>query len=98
MIVPDFLFRECRRGICRVVIYTQNTLLLVASSAKTITYLSWRKDMCLATFESLMIDVERVFIAPLSFLILICISDLTIFTHSERVYKSSFSRFAHCLA
>jgi hypothetical protein len=32
------------------------------------------------------------------FLILICISDLTLFTHSERISKSSFSRFAHCLA
>ena len=47
---------------------------------------------------SLKIDVERVLIDSLSVLILICISDLTIFTHSERVSKSSFSRFAHCLA
>jgi len=47
---------------------------------------------------SLKIDVERVLIDSLSVLIIICISDLTLFTHSERVSKSSFSRFAHCLA
>jgi len=44
------------------------------------------------------IDVERVLIDLLSFfLIIICISDLTLFTHSERVFKSSFSRFVNCL-
>jgi hypothetical protein len=30
-------------------------------------------------------DVERVLIAPLSYLIIICMSDLTLFIHSERV-------------
>jgi hypothetical protein len=48
-----------------------------------------------ATFGSLKIDVERLLINPLSFLILICISDLAFVTHSERISKSSFSRFAH---
>ena len=52
------------------------------------TYISWRRDRCLATFGSLRINVERVLIDPLSFIILICISDLTLFTHSERVSKS----------
>jgi hypothetical protein len=37
----------------------------------------------LAAFKSLKIDVERLFIDPLRFVILICISDLTLFTHSE---------------
>ena len=45
------------------------------------------------TFGSLKIDVD-----PLSFLILICISVLTLCTHSERVSKSSLLRFAHCRA
>jgi hypothetical protein len=38
---------------------------------------------CLAAFKSLKIDVERLLIDPLRFVILICISDLTLFTHSE---------------
>ena len=37
---------------------------------------------CFATFKSLKIDVERLLIDPLRFVILICISDLTLFTHS----------------
>jgi hypothetical protein len=38
---------------------------------------------CLAAFKSLKIDVERLLIDPLHFVILICISDLTLFTHSK---------------
>ena len=44
----------------------------------------------LATFRSLKIYVDRLLIDPFSPLILICISDLTLFTQSERVCKSSF--------
>ena len=40
---------------------------------------------CLAAFKSLKIDVERLLIDPLRFVILICISDLALFTHSEWV-------------
>ena len=65
--------------------------MLGALSAETITYLSWMRDRCLATFVSLKIHVERVLIDSQ-------ISDLTFFTHSERVSKFSFSRLAHCLA
>ena len=35
---------------------------------------------------------------PTSFLILLCISDLTLFTHSEGIYRSSFACFTQCLA
>ena len=38
---------------------------------------------CLAAFKSLKIDVERLLIDPLRFVILICSSDLTLFIHSE---------------
>jgi hypothetical protein len=60
--------------------------------------LSWRRDRCLVTFESLTIDVERVLIDPLTSSILICISDLTLFTHLERVSKSSFLKYTSVLS
>ena len=60
--------------------------------------MSWRRDRYLATFGSLKIDVERVLIDPLSFLIPICMSNLTLFIHSKRVSKFSFSRVVHWLA
>ena len=51
------------------------------------------------TVGALRIDVEGVLIDPLRiFLILICINDLILFTHAERVSKSSVPRFSHCLA
>jgi hypothetical protein len=43
--------------------------------------LSWRRDRCLAAFGSLKTDVE---LDPLSFLILICISGLTLFGISTK--------------
>jgi hypothetical protein len=58
------------------------TILLGALSAETIIYL--RRDRCLAIFGSLKIDVEQVLIDPLRFLILICISDLTLFTYCRK--------------
>jgi hypothetical protein len=47
------------------------------------TILVMEERHCLAAFKSLKIDVERLLIDPLRFVILICISDLTLFTHSE---------------
>jgi hypothetical protein len=38
---------------------------------------------CFAAFKSLKIDVELLLIDPLPFVILICSSDHTLFTHSE---------------
>ena len=58
------------------------------------TNFSWRWDECLEIFEFLKINVLLVFIDTLSILILICIKDLILFTHPERVSKSSFLRFA----
>jgi hypothetical protein len=48
--------------------FNKKTMLLGSLSVETISYLSWRRDMCLATFVSLKIDVERVLIDPLSFI------------------------------
>ena len=48
--------------------FTHNNNIVRALSTETITYLSWRRDRCLATFRSLKIDVERLLINPLSFL------------------------------
>jgi hypothetical protein len=81
-----------------IMLFIHKTILLGALLAVITTYLSWRRDGCLTTFGSINIDVERVLIYPLSFLILLCISDLTLFTHSEGIYRSSFACFAQCLA
>ena len=76
----------------------------LSTSLRNVTYaqkpiLLWALSVETTTFGSLKIDVVRVFIELLRFfLILICINDLTLFTHSERVCKFSFSRFVHCLA
>ena len=69
--------------------------MLGALSAETITYLSWRRDRCFEKFGSLKINVERVLIDPPSLLILICISDLTLFTHSERSNSNFMKRTLH---
>ena len=44
--------------------FNTKTMLLGSLSVETIAHLSWRRDMCLATFGSLKIDVERVLIDP----------------------------------
>ena len=63
--------------------FTQKTILLGALSAETITYLSWRRDMCLATFGSLKIGVELVLIDPSGFSMIICLSDNHGFVYTE---------------
>jgi len=69
-------------------LFTHKTIVLGTLMAGRRTYLSCMRDGCLATFGCLNIDVERVLIDQLSFLILICISDPTLFTYSEKIYLS----------
>jgi hypothetical protein len=62
-------------------IYTQNNIVRGLVGGDNNIFVMER-DRYLATFGSLKIDVERVLIDPLSFLIPICMSNLTLFIHS----------------
>ena len=108
MIVQDFLFRKCRRGICRVDKWIVNTLFLY--QAVFVMWFTHKNNIdrgLVGGDNNIFVMKERQVFSNIwvfkdwcrasahrpteFFLILICVSDLTLLTHSERVSKSSFT-------
>ena len=86
------------QAVC-VIWITRKTILWWALLAGTTTYLSWRRNRCLANIWVFRDWCRKSAHRPIKFcLIQICLKNLTLFTHSERLSKSPFSRLVHCLA